>query len=311
MKTFFKISTLSFLALSTASFFSCSKDNDNFEGSGDSLFTTTVGFEKAPENLFGDSAYGNNLYDGKISKGFITHIYGDIYAQFPVNYGYNYNSDFNLEWCYTLYNGGFALSKYHDMSGDTYLNQLSVYDESSPSGGNFVVANGSSTASEPLKSVYADYDGCARVYLTDAKGYGVAQPGIDKRVTGVAEEGYFKSVWINNTTYGFLTMKNGNDFATALNKENQGWFKIQFIAFDDDDPDDSPKGFTEAYLANFKEGQADDYIGIIEEWIKVDLSMLPECSILVINFVGSENNEYGLITPAYCALDNFEISVED
>lgn len=287
---------------------SCSKDEPNDNGKQE--VTTTINFQNAPSDLFASSAYGENLYDGTISKGFIAQIYDNVYAQFPVNYGYNYNADFNLSWCYTLYNGGFGLSDYHDMTGDTYLNQLSVYNESSPSGGKFIVANGSSQVEDPKVAKYSDYDGCAKVYITDKEGFGVNKLGEEGTVSGEEKDAWFKSVWITNTTYTFLTMKNGNPYCSALNEGNEGWYKVQFIAFEDNDPNDKPLGFTEAYLANFKKGQADGYIGIIEEWIKVDLSMLPECSILVVNFVGSDSGEWGLNTPAYCALDNFEISVE-
>ena len=301
-----------FSALFSLSLVSCEKDEPDYRGPFDSedYATSTIGFKDAPADLFGNSAYGENLYNGEISKGYLAKVYDHVYAQFSINYGYNYNENFELTWCYTYYNGGFALSNYHNMMIDTYMNQLSVYNISSPSGGNFVVANGSSPVSDPSKAKYSDYDGCAKVYITDANGYGVKKIGQQSQVSGDDEHGYFRSVWINNTTYSFLTMKNGNQYSPALNEDNEGWFKVQFIAFDDDDPDEKPLKYTEAYLANFKKGQADDYIGIIEEWIKVDLSMLPECSILVVNFVGSENDEYGLMTPAYCALDNFEITVE-
>ncbi|MCH5228701.1 MAG: DUF4465 domain-containing protein [Muribaculaceae bacterium] len=306
MKKYFKLSFLVLSAIVLLAMTSCSDTDDQPENSVEK----TIGFKDAPDNLFGSSPYGENLYNGTISKGYIVQLSGDTYAQFPINYGYNYDAEFQLAWCYTLYNGGFALSKYHDMTGDTYTNQLSVYDTESPSGSNFIIANGSSLITNPSSGKYSDYAGCAHLYITDSHGYGVANVGEESSVTGEDKDANFKSVMINNTTYTYLTMLNGNDYCSALNEENEGWFKVQFIAFDDDDPDEAPIGYTEVYLANFKKGQADGYIGIIEEWIKVDLSVLPECSILVVNFVGSDTSEWGLNTPAYCALDNFVIEVE-
>ena len=309
MKKELKFSAVVLFSTLMTPFISCDK-NDDYNGPDEDAVTTIIGFRNAPSNLFGSSTYGENLYDGNITKGYLVKIHDEEYAQFSVNYGYNYDADFNLSWCYTLYNGGFALSKYHDMTGDTYNNQLSVYNPSSPSGGNFVVANGSSLVADPKNAKYSDYDGCAKVYITNAQGYGVGTLGQERPVDGEDEDAWFRSVWITNTTYTYLTMKNGNAYSAPLNEENEGWFKVQFIAFEDNDPDNTPLGYTEAYLANFKKGQADGYTGIIEEWIKVDLSMLPECSILVVNFAGSDSSEWGLNTPAYCALDNFEISVE-
>lgn len=283
----------------------CSDNDDK-----DDFVTKTIGFKDATPSLFASSAYGPELYNGDISKGYLAQIDKYTYAQFPINYGYNFDADFNLSWCYTFYNGGFALSNFHDMEGNTYQNQLSVYDTTSPSGGNFIVAFGASMVSDPEQAKYSDYSECAKVYLTDKNGYGVSKIGEDTQVEGENEEGWFRSVWINNTTYTYLTMKNGDDYASALNEENKGWFKVQFIAFEDDDPNEKPLNYVEVYLANFDESLNIGYTGIIDEWIKVDLTPLPECGILVVNFVGSDTGEWGLNTPKYCALDNFEIDVE-
>ena len=312
MKKSFKSTLSGFAFLLLLTNVSCDKDEPDDRGPFDSekYVTQTIGFKDAPQNLFGSSTYGENLYNGEISTGYITRVYENIYAQFPINYGYNYNSEFQLAWCYTLYNGGFALSKYHDMTEANYANQLSVYDETSPSSGNFVVANGSSTTTDPSHAVYSDYAGCARVYLTDTKGYTVEYEGQSQKVSGKNEDAFFASVMMNNTTYSYLTMLNGNDYCTALNAENKGWMKVQFIAFDDDTENGKPLNYVEAYLANYDKNLAGGWMGILNEWIEVDLSPLKECSILVINFVGSDSNEYGLKTPAYCALDNFVIAVE-
>ena len=309
MKKTYKFALMGFTAFLSASMVSCS-DKDHPDEPDEDAVTKVIGFKDAPSDLFGSSAYGENLYNGEVSKGYLVNIHDEIFAQFPINYGYNYDASFNMSWCYTFYNGGFALSNFHDMTEASYTNQLSVYNTSSPSGGNFIVAFGNSDITDPSRAKYSDYEGCAHVYLTDKKGYGVSKVGQESQVSGEDEEGWFRSVYINNTTYGFLTMKNGDAYASALNEENEGWFKVQFIAFDDDNPNGVPMGYTEAYLANFKKGQADGYIGIIDEWIKVDLSSLPESSILVVNFVGSDTGEWGLNTPAYCALDNFEFIVE-
>ena len=310
MKKFYNPAIWGVTVLLSVGTAACSDNDEPNNGNPENFITKTIGFTEAPNNIFASSTYGENLYNGQISKGYIVPISNKVYAQFPINYGYNYDADFNLTWCYTYFNGGFALSDYHNMTGDTYQNQMSVYNTTSPSGGNFIVANGSSSITDPSKATYADYDGCAKVYLTDKNGFGVAKPGEEAVVTGEDESGWFRSVWLTNTTYTYLTMKNGNDYCSPLNEENKGWFKVQFIAFDDTDANDKPLKWVEAYLANFDESLNIGYTGIIEEWIKVDLTSLPECEVLVVNFVGSDMGEYGLNTPAYCALDNFEITVE-
>lgn len=290
-------------------FTACSDDSD--ENPKEETKSVIVGFQNVPQSIIGGpSAYGANLYDGSVSKGYLAQLDDTTFAQFPINYGYNYNADFNLTWCYTYYNGGLAVSNWHDMTVNSYENQLSVYNSYSPSGENFIVAFGSSNVVNPANAKLSHYDGCGRVYITDKNGYGVSEPGKDTAVTGVAKKAYFKSVYINNTTFDYLTILNGNSYASALNKENKGWFKVQFIVFESNDPEEYPIGSVEAYLANFDPSLADGYMGIIDEWMQVDLSSLPKASVLVINFVGSDCGEYGLNTPTYCALDSFEISVE-
>lgn len=306
MKQLFKISAIAFMSITSVVLSGCSDDDKEPKD----RVTTTIGFQNAPSSLFANNEYGNNYYDGSVSTGFLTQIYGDTYAQFPLNYGYNYDASFNQAWCFTLYNGGFALSNYHNMTDPTYQNQMSVYNTSSPSGGNFLIATGNANVSDPSSATLDDYEGCARVYITDATGYSVKNVGQPGQLTGDDEEAWFESVAITNTTYTYLTMLNGDAFASPLNEENKGWFKVQFIAFDDDDANEKPLGYVDVYLANFDKNLAGGYTGIVDEWIDVDLSSLPKCSVLVINFLGSDMGQYGLNTPGYCALDNFKISVK-
>lgn len=291
----------------------CSTD-DNPDIPGNEV-GVTISFTDAPATVFGGpTSYGANLYDGaagQITTGYLCPILGrDAYVQFPVNYGYNYDASFQQTWCYTFYNGGIALSNFHDMNEATYENQLSVYSSTSPSQGPFAVSFGKSDVTDPTKAKYSDYDGCGHIYITDAKGYGVSIPGVDESVSGNAIQGWFNYVYLNNTTYTFLTMRDGSPFSSALTSENKGWFKVQFITFTDNNPNGKPNGYTEAYLANYDPSLADGYQGIINEWIQVDLSSLPKASIMVINFVGSDTGEWGLNTPAYCAFDWLDVAVE-
>lgn len=319
MKKNFNLSFLGISLLSLMVITGCSDNDPNDDKPSGEQISTTISFEKVPMFLIPSNSYGPDLYYGAVNQiiGYMTQISGDKYAQFPVNYGQTWDLEYNPVWGYSFLLGGMAVSKYHDMKIGTYENQLSVYDKSSPSGGNFIVTYGDAhdenfkTFPNPGEAVYSDYSGCGRVFITDIEGYTVKDPGVaNSKMTGKKEYGYFKSVYLNNTTYVFDVIKNGNAFTGSKPLENQeGWLKVQFIAFDSTEDSAVPAGYTEAYLANYNSKMAEDYIGIIEEWIKVDLSSLPMATVLVINFVGSDNGTYGLNTPAYCALDKFEISV--
>lgn len=302
-------------------FWSCNNEepstgNQNFK-------TITIGFRDVPENLIADNAYGSNLYYGspnQITTGYLAEISNGIFAQFSINYGYTFGADFSSVWGYSLYQGGLAVSRYYDKEDESYANQLSVYATTSPSGGNFVVATGVATdenyalIQDPANYSYGDYKDCARIYITDSKGYTVDNPGIPGSfVSGTAQKTKFNSVMVANTTFSYLTMKEGDYLCDALNTTN-GWFKVQFIAFENSSPEAKALGFVESYLANFDknlEDKAGYYGKIIDNWTLVDLSSLPPTSVLVINFVGNQFNQYGFATPAYCALDNFEFIVEE
>lgn len=316
MKKSFRIIGSSLILLGLMST-SCSKEGDGPENPV-KYDTVTIGFQFADAIYFGNTEYGSNLYYGaqdQVTTGYLAPLgFTGDYAQFSINYGYTYDAQFNSVWGYSFYQGGLALSKYHNLTLNDYTNQLSVYSSNSPSGGNFVVAFGNAgnvdATTNIMTTKYSDYEGCGKVYITDAKGYSVKNPGTpNTQVTGDDEEAYFRSVMVNNTTYAYLTMKEGNQYSPKLDTSN-GYFKVQFIAFDDTDANEMPVGYVEAYLANFAGKNAAGKTGILDEWAKVDLSSLPECSVLVVNFVGSDMGEYGLNTPKYCALDNFEIAVK-
>ena len=324
MKTTLKFAVLGLGCIMATSFSSCSdKDDDapDYKEPDEKYATVTVDFNNAPENLFGSTTYGPNLYYGdqdQVTSGYMVQLYEDTYAQFSINFGETF--DLNDPYGYTFFAGGMALSKYHDLENGSYTNQLSAYTPSTPSG-NFVVSFGSASSAtqqplpDPNVNTLKDYASCGRVYITDPKGYSAPNPGTSSTVvTGEEEEAFFESVEIANTTYDYLTMLNGNGYTENSDLQSQnGWFKVQFIAFNDNKPTSKPVGYVEAYLANFDsslEKEAGFSGKIIDSWTKVDLSSLPEACILVVNFVGSDNGDYGLNTPSYCALDNFVISVE-
>lgn len=307
---------LPFLLVFYFTFTSCSHEEDIDPEESFVYYTTeltrdfTLNHILVPEN-----SYGPRLYPGtkfQITEGPRLDLYDlKVFAQFPVNYGATFDQNSHNIWDYSYELGGFSLSRYHDMNQGNYYNQLSVYSTDSPSAFNdytglFMVANGYSNVTDPAKATLADYYRCAHIFITTLEGYAITEPGQPgSHFYGTERRSSLVSVWVNNTTYAYLAMKNGNSFASALNRENKGWFKVQFLTFKHYQPSERPSGCVEFYLANFDESLADGWTGIRDEWELVDLSSLPECSVIVVNFVGSDTGEYGLNTPAYCALDNF------
>ena len=144
--------------------------------------------------------------------------------------------------------------------------------------------------------------------MTDATGYRVTTVG--SPVTGTAKSGCFNSVRVCNTTYGHLVMENGNAFTSGSLSSQNGWFKVQFIGVN---ANNVKTGTVDFYLANF-DSSLTTISGLDNEiregWQEVDLTGLGNnVSTVVINFVGSDTGNYGLNTPAYCALDNLSVSL--
>lgn len=316
ISTFPKFALLGLLLGSILS--GCDSDNGNDEPSAIPNETWYIDFKDVPASLIGGpTAYGANLYYGatdQITTGYLKHLYENTYIQFPVNYGSTYDAEFKPVIGYSFYNGGIAVSNWYNKDEATYLNQLSSIAEPFDGQPNFIVAFGNSDVTDSSKATLADYDGCGKIYLTDEKGYTVANPGEENsKLSGNPKFGDFMSLKVTNTTYTYLTMLDGNDFTAPL-EENKGWFKVQFILFDKNTPDARPIDYTEVYLANFDEEVFKEigYEGIINEWIDVKLNNAKnqQACIMAINFVGSDMGEWGLNTPTYCAITGLSVSLD-
>ncbi len=117
-----------------------------------------------------------------------------------------------------------------------------------------------------------------------------------------------QSLFITNGSYPYLSMLNGDAFAKRFGGEdgndpdyylltikafNQGKLKLDSVNF---------------YLADFRFDNNDlDYI--INEWTEVDLRGLGKCDSLSFMLSSSDNGVFGMNTPAYFCIDNFEYNL--
>lgn len=321
MRNFYRIKTILAVVAVAAVFTGCSSDNDGILQSDNSALHTragasisaTINFDNAPANVMASDQYGNNLYTAsangnQVTTGYIAQIgTSTTYAQFPINY-------LPQEWVtdqpreYEYWNGGFAVSNFKNMTQGDYLNQCSVYDShGGHSGNNFAVAYG---YSDSFNDKNSSYDKCAKIYLTNKKGYYSISK--DEPVNGTPKYGKFNSVWVSNTTYAYLVMANGNSFTQGNLADQAGWFKVVFVALDASGKPTGQK--VEKYLANFdssKNAVSGLSNQILTGWHEVNLTGLGEsvCTV-AITFEGSDSSAYGLNTPAYVAIDDLNITVE-
>ena len=236
----------------------------------------TLTFEDVPAtHLAGPSYYGENMYS--LSE----------YNQYegPQYTGYH-DTATGLKWHVNksggkteFQYGGVGVSRWNDMTDANYTNQCSVFFRETATG------NGGYAASKTFGVVFSanpDFGG----------GYGgiyFAEPSVEHVID---------HMYVCNTTYAALVMRDGNEYSQALSYENEGWFKLTVAGYD---KDGAKKGEAEFYLADFRTANAG---GVLDIWDKMDLSSLGKVNKLEFLFSGSDTGDYGLNTPAYVCIDN-------
>ncbi|MGQ9913268.1 MAG: DUF4465 domain-containing protein [Thermogutta sp.] len=111
------------------------------------------------------------------------------------------------------------------------------------------------------------------------------------------------SAQITNTTYAYLSMRDGDSFAKkfgGLSGNDPDWFKLTILG---KDLAQSLIGSVEFYLADFRfSDNALDYI--VNKWTTADLSPIASARFLEFDLDSSDVGPFGMNTPAYFALDN-------
>lgn len=165
-------------------------------------------------------------------------------------------------------NGGFSVSSQTDMETAGFDNQYSVYSN----GG----ANGSKQFAVVFYSSYSPEN---------------------SRFTLGKKASKIKSLKVNNSTYVYLAIKDGDSYTKAL--EEGDWFKVIFEGY----LEGKSTGKVEFFLADFREGK----VYICKEWTTVNLLGLGKVDEVRISVDGSDTGEYGLNTPSYVCIDDIEI----
>lgn len=120
---------------------------------------------------------------------------------------------------------------------------------------------------------------------------GTIKPTITSKLGGKR----FESLMICNSTYPYISMRDGDDYAKKF--EDGDWFMVTIKGMT---ADSIETGSTDFYLADFRDGKTT----LVNSWEKVDLTPLGECCIITFNFTSSDNGEWGINTPTYACIDN-------
>lgn len=110
------------------------------------------------------------------------------------------------------------------------------------------------------------------------------------------------SMDVTNTTYDFLSMSNGDQFAKKFDAGD--FFTLHVTGFDGLNGAGAAIGQVDFNLADFLGGSS----LIVSTWQTVDLTSLGAARSLSFSFTSSDNGDYGMNTPAYVAVDDFRTS---
>jgi len=115
----------------------------------------------------------------------------------------------------------------------------------------------------------------------------------------------FGNVSINNIALTNYTIANGLGNTNRFDPNGSGFFRVRFVGLDGSNAPTGQSNWID--LANF--GNANDSSDnfLLSNWLAVDLSPL-NTNRLAFEFDGSDKGMFGLNTPTYLALDNFNVT---
>jgi hypothetical protein len=118
-----------------------------------------------------------------------------------------------------------------------------------------------------------------------------------------------ESILVTNTTYAYLSMLHGDDFAKkfgGLTGDDPDYFLLTITGRD---AAGGAVGTVEVYLADYRfEDNASDYR--LDTWTEVDLSALHGATRLSFGLESTDVGQGGMNTPAYFAVDNLRLVPE-
>ena len=109
-------------------------------------------------------------------------------------------------------------------------------------------------------------------------------------------------MYITNSTYAYLSMKNGDQFAKKFSDGD--WFKLDIYGEDVSGNESQP---VSVYLADFRNGKKE----ILNTWKWVELSDLGELKSLHFNLTSTDNGDWGMNTPSYFSIDDLSILMDE
>lgn len=109
----------------------------------------------------------------------------------------------------------------------------------------------------------------------------------------------FKGMWVTNSTYAYLSIKDGDSMAKKFVAGD--WFKLTITGYTSSKAE---IGSIDFYLADFRDGKSIN----INTWQWVDLSSLNNASYIEFSMASTDNNSWGMLTPSYFCIDGITLT---
>lgn len=128
------------------------------------------------------------------------------------------------------------------------------------------------------------------------------------KLTGKAIGKAMIGMHVSNSTYAYLSMRDGDGFAKKFGGETGNDPDYFFLTIKKYSGGVIADDSIDVYLADYRSSDpSKDYI--LSTWKYVDLSVLGEVDSLVLSLTSSDNGIFGMNTPSYVAID--EISTDN
>ncbi len=114
---------------------------------------------------------------------------------------------------------------------------------------------------------------------------------------GKTVDGFF----INNNTYAYQSMLNGDSYSKKFTSHDSDWFMLRIYGYFNGNVTDS----VDFYLADFRFADTTKAY-ILKSWKWVDLTSLGNVDSLTFALSSSDNGQWGMNTPAYFCMDNLK-----
>jgi len=138
----------------------------------------------------------------------------------------------------------------------------------------------------------------------NSENYLVSQNNTKIHLTGPSANNVVSGTYITNTTYTANSMRDGDNFAkkfAGVSGNDQDWFLLTIKGYSNGNITTDSVDF---YLADFRfVDNSQDYI--VKDWQWVNLTSLGNVDSLSFSLSSSDAGIYGINTPTFFALDNF------